>query len=157
MRYRDQLPRDVVIFLDFDGVLRSRDSLDGDSFDPAAIARLTAIVRRTGALVVISSSRRIGRTVEDLRRVLASAGFPYPQRVVDKTSTRGAGPLGERRARGHQIQRWLDSHPGVRDFAILDDDADVAHLVDRLVRTNGDEGLQDEHVERVVEMLGGDR
>ena len=85
MRYRDQLPRDVVIFLDFDGVLRSRDSLDGDSFDPAAIARLTAIVRRTGALVVISSSRRIGRTVEDLRRVLASAGFPYPQRVVDKT------------------------------------------------------------------------
>lgn len=57
--------------------------------------------------------------------------------------------------RGHEIQRWLSEHPEVTSFAILDDDTDMAHLYDRLVLTDCEDGLQAEHVERLVVLLTG--
>ena len=71
-----------VIFLDFDGVLNS-DSFfranDGryvpGALDPGAVARLTALVARTGAKVVIASTWRLDYTLERIREILAKHGF----------------------------------------------------------------------------------
>jgi len=183
-----------VLFLDFDGVLNSsrymrenRRRFEGgvlhrvsDAIDRAAVARLDAVVARTGAKVVISSSWRKSVTLSSLRRLLRVTGFrgevigatPILRReqldldvwfapAVEAL----AGPLAvtseERRTlrhveRGHEIQRWLSEHPEVTAFAIVDDDTDMAHLYPRLVLTDCEEGLQDQHVEQLVALLTGE-
>jgi hypothetical protein len=60
-------------------------------------------------------------------------------------------------ARGQEIQAWLDGAPRygieVESFVILDDDSDMVHLADRLVKTSFETGLLDEHVDRAIAML----
>lgn len=126
--------------------------------DPAAIARLNTVVARTRARVVVSSAWRIGESVAWLRRLLAAHGAAA--RVLGKTcdpwAVRDASGahVGSSR-RGEEIQRWLDAHPEVTRFAIVDDEADMVHLSGRLVRTDYFAGgLQDEHVERLCALLG---
>jgi hypothetical protein len=66
--------------------------------------------------------------------------------------------VGEERGRGHEIQAWLDARARrqtIESFVILDDSADMAHLLPRLVRTPFATGLGDEHVDQAVAMLGG--
>lgn len=164
-----------TIFLDIDGVLNSRDYMlnrrhiprpTQHAIDALTVPRLNAITDRTGAKIVISSSWRLQRYPEHdpgpvwrLRRILSAHGVTgdiidvTPHLVVPDLT----GPCPDScRAleRGHEIQAWLDEHPEVTTFAILDDDSDMAHLKHRLVKTSFDTGLLDEHVERVVAMLG---
>jgi hypothetical protein len=56
--------------------------------------------------------------------------------------------------RGHEIQAWLSRHREVTEFAIVDDNSDMAHLRDRLVLTSWATGMLDEHADRLVAMLG---
>lgn len=151
-----------VLFLDFDGVLNhsahfaalpperscSEVEYDDRSFDKACVDRVNVIMLRTGCHVVVSSSWRLDPkhgTPARLTRLLRRHGFA--SRVVSVT------PDHPRGCRGDEIQTWLNRHPGVESFAILDDDADMAHLAHRLVRTSFASGLTDEHVERTVWML----
>jgi hypothetical protein len=56
--------------------------------------------------------------------------------------------------RGHEIADWLDRHPEVRGFVILDDDGDMAHLKDSLVQTKlHDGGLTEELADRAIQRL----
>ena len=153
----------VILFLDFDGVLNhhahfaalpperscSEVEYDDRSFDHTCVERVNAIVRRTGCDVVVSSSWRLQpkyATPPRLTRLLRRHGFA--SRIVDVT------PDHPRGCRGDEIQAWLNRHPGVVAFAILDDDADMGALDHRLVKTTFAAGLMDEHVDRVVVMLG---
>ncbi len=158
------------LFLDFDGVLNhaahfanrragrtAADCLtDAESFDLAAVERVNRIVERTGADVVISSSWRCMLGLADIRGILKRHGFRG--RVVGATPRLHRTPDGEERVRGHEIQAWIERRERFRGdvgpFAILDDDSDMAHLAPRLVRTSFDLGLLDEHVERVVALIG---
>lgn len=154
-----------VLFLDFDGVLNS-DALFrangnrylADMLDVAAVARVNAILARTGARVVVSSTWRLDRSLEQLRAVLARHGFAGEivgvtpvLRDVDEDGiavTRDA-------PRGLEIQSWIDDQPEPPEsFAILDDDADMVHLEPRLVRTLFAVGLDDDGVEAAVALLG---
>ncbi len=167
----DNIDRTRVIFLDFDGVLNNEAFLiekfsDPSRFVPADlemlcpknIAILNEIVAKTGAVVVVSSTWRMGRTLMHLREILAKNGFEGL--VVGKTPVlHGELSPGVRAVRGHEIQRWLDECGdfGRPDrFVIVDDDTDMAHLDHRLVRTDGTLGLQPEHVERIVALLTKD-
>jgi hypothetical protein len=144
-----------IIFLDIDGVLNSGRFMHSniDAFneaygvkhlDPMAIARLNKIIEATDAEVVISSTWRILSSVADMRGYLKAAGFTG---VV-----RGATPrLGTRR--GIEIQQWLDDHALIDSMVILDDDSDMGHLMPFLVKTDWNKGLQDEHIQLVVDML----
>lgn len=145
-----------VLFLDIDGVLNSKtwmlEQPRGMDFtravNPDAVARLTSIVKRTQCKIVVSSTWRILFSLADLRKILIAAGFPAPCPIVDAT------PHSNRR-RGREIQSWLDtSGKRVETFCIVDDDADVEHLLPWLVQTTWDFGLLDEHVEKIVTMLG---
>ncbi len=154
-----------ILFLDFDGVLNSTaffrtrgNRYEPETLDEAAVRRVNAILARTGAKVVVSSTWREGYSIDGLRKILVHHGFagelvgvtPVLSEVEDGTSIR------LHVARGQEIQTWLDAQQGSIDtFVILDDMDDMEHLTDRLVLTSFETGLEDEHVEAAVALLGG--
>jgi hypothetical protein len=161
-----------IVFLDFDGVLNSHEYMrrlgtlgepvDVAGLDPEAVARLNRLVSEGCAEVVISSSWRHGRTLDELRAILTAAGFTGE--VVGKTpdcAHKPEGGLWHGAMRGNEVQTWLDLAPlydvWVAQFVIVDDDSDMAHLADRHVKTRFDTGLTDADVDRAVKMLGEER
>jgi hypothetical protein len=161
------------VFLDIDGVLNSHsffnspENQDGPSgaLDPKAVARLNAIIAKTGAKVVVSSSWRYGRSVAELQAILEGRGFVGE--VIDKTNDHvdvvhvdeisiHEHALYLAFERGAEIKEWLNRHQEVKSFVVLDDDreAEVAGHADRFIHTNlflG--GLLDRHVEEAVRIL----
>ncbi len=143
-----------VIFLDFDGVLNSWDwwgrqpkhTRDQHRYllDPAAIGLLNQLVMRTDAHVVISSSWRLNSEMRPAS-TLCVCGFTGV--ILGQTAFLA-------KARGHEIQRWLDEHADVETFVILDDDSDMVHLAERHIKTSQQTGLTQEDVDRAVKMLG---
>jgi HAD domain in Swiss Army Knife RNA repair proteins len=150
-----------ILFLDFDGVLNSGAFIDVRGYAPgtldqAAVARLNDVLARTGARVVVSSTWRLGYSIEQLRDILGRHGFEGE--VIGVTPRLGpeSGFSFQRTPRGREVQAWLDAQAEPPEaIAIVDDDEDMAHLDGRLVRTDFETGLLDEHVERLVALLGG--
>jgi len=155
-----------VLFLDFDGVLNNRldrmiEPSGWNYLDQKRVERVNCIAERTGCAIVVSSSWRkeneqTPRThVADL---LDKAGATFP--VLDVTPfradhdhrCRGQGHADEC-GRGHEIQAWLDDHGWTGPTAIVDDGADMGHLLPYLVQTSDETGLLDEHVERICALL----
>jgi hypothetical protein len=113
--------------------------------EPACIEVLNAIVARTGADVVVSSTWRYGKTVGELQAMLDAHGFAG--RVRDKTPV---GPPGA--TRGDEIGAWLAEHP-VEGYVIIDDHVDMGALASRLVLTHPAQGLRPADVARAVATL----
>lgn len=157
------------LFLDIDGVLNSTDwwirrnamheagtmpmysqihqcSHHRDQLDPEAVERLNRIIRESQARVVVSSTWRNNRTIEELQFQLADVGFLGE--VVGKTPSFQGD-----RERGLEIQKWLDQWAPCSPFVILDDDGDMAHLQSRWVWTPNPVGLQDHHVDIALGVL----
>jgi len=133
-----------------------RDDGEASALDPQAIARLNRLIKATGAAVVVSSSWRHGRTSAQLHGLLRSRGFVGV--VLDKTMDWGETENGvfAGEQRGDEIHEWLDRHPEVGSFIVLDDDDDMDAVRERLIRTDMHAGgLLDAHVERAIVMLGG--
>ena len=146
-----------VLFLDFDGVInsmRSRHKLGWNQFSRPMVERVNRIVQATGCKVVVSSAWRL-RSAEDgpepsvdrMRRILGENGFIGD--VIDVTPGSLTG------YRGHEIQKWLDKHPGYGPFVILDDSSDMEPFMDRLVQTEDAIGICSVHVDLAIELLGG--
>lgn len=141
-----------VLFLDIDGVLnstRTAVAFDGyphsfspddmRKFDPVAIALVRKICAH-GVLVVMSSSWRISFAPYDFDNALQ---LP----VVDCT------PIMNKQ-RGHEIQSWLDKHPDVTHYAIVDDDSDMLEEQRGcFVKTETHSGLQLAHYRALCEIL----
>lgn len=151
-----------VIFLDFDGVLNSLQSFQfweskreqGDwekglqahqgslkeymamEFCPICVHNVQKLVQRTpGVKIVISSSWRVGETVESLKKIL-SMSKPISDAVIDVTESFS-------NTRGDEIQKWLDEHPEVTEYVILDDDPDMLDSQkDHFVKTAFMHGFQ---------------
>lgn len=145
-----------IIFLDIDGVLNHRQFLIEaervDAVSDECIARLNRIIEATGAKCVLSSTWRVMFPLEEiLNDFLIPGGFKGE--IVGKTPPAKFSY----RPRGNEIQEWLDDHPEVTKFVILDDEEDMLHLENRLIRTSfEDGGLLDEHVEEAISMLKED-
>jgi hypothetical protein len=160
-----------VVFLDFDGVLNSEDWYTDRPhpnlmFNPMAIDLVNVIADRFAgdlAFVISSSWRILGRDPDrDERSSLNYCrgvldGYRFHGRVFDATPTSGecgrAGKPLPGPERGHEIQRWLDGHPEVATYVIIDDSDDMVHLTPRLVRTEWKLGITEADVKRVIEML----
>ena len=147
------------VFLDMDGVMGAgrvwaqnaakRWTCPASWVDPAMVARLNRLVRRTGARVVVSSSWRKYLGADGVAAVLAACGFAGE--VLGATPVLPGDPPSWR---GREIDRWLMAHPRVRDWVVLDDLA-VSVDLGRLVRTDPRHGLTDDDVARAVAILGG--
>lgn len=152
-----------VLFLDIDGVLNSdaltervglcgcRDIACPKHLDVGAVRHLDAIVRRTNARVVISSTWRKQFAMRDIVDSLRRLGFSGV--VVGQTpALPSRRPDGSERVRGDEIAAWVAA-VDVEAFAILDDNDDMGPVRDRLIHIDPASGLQPEHVERAVAML----
>ena len=113
-----------IIFLDFDGVLNSAKYLRGREeygvvIDPARMVLLKQIADATGAKIVLSTSWREhwskNQTECNGTGVLINNIFSnFGLQILDKT------PM-LRTAREAEIKSWLDDHPEVENFVVLDD------------------------------------
>ena len=137
-----------VVFVDFDGVLNSFAShrlASGETFSAAACGNLNVILEAVPELkIVVSSAWRIWG-LEKMREILEKNGIDK-SRVIDITGD-------EKGSRGYQIQCWLDRNPGVTNIVILDDDSDMDHLMNKLVKTNSFIGLTETGAKQAIKVL----
>ena len=155
----------AYVFLDIDGVLNHFafwKKLREDGVEhrihmlcPVAMGRLNTLLVATGAKVVVSSTWRLGRTIEELQSVLEDSGFKGE--VVGMTMVGHPNrAIAERlhRVRGDQIANWVAAHMEDGDrFVIFDDDSDMGPMLPWLVQTTPEIGLLDEHVEAARQIL----
>ena len=129
--------------------------------DRDAVARVNRIVATTGAKIVVSSTWRKLFDPPELQRILSEHGLVAE--IVGETPEGHHEPglleaygYPERMERGYEIDYWLKQHPEVERFVILDDGSDMAMHGTRLVQTDCDDGLCDEHVELAIRVLAWD-
>lgn len=145
-----------LIFLDVDGVLINYQSLkDTNTVHPDCITNLNWLTDQLGDTVgiVVSSTWRKGghdETEKLIREWGITGQYVGITPVLDRVTPGGAAVAVER---GHEIQAFLDTIPEVKRFVILDDDADMAHLGDYLVRTRYEDGLTRADAEKALGVL----
>jgi len=129
--------------LDIDGVLnlipQGHDKF-GAIFHQHFIDNLKELLDATGAKIVISSSWRFSglKEMQEMWEVRK-----LPGEVIDITPTeyflvkRGHFENYDDVCRGNEIQFWLDEHPEVTNYLILDDDKDMLESqLEHFVRTS---------------------
>lgn len=146
-----------IIFLDIDGVLctfRSHEAFNGrglmQHLDPVGCRMVDRLCRETGAQIVISSTWRKHHDRQSMIAILQNAGFERPDFHEDWMTPSGGW------RRGDEIKKWLDDHPGVERYVILDDDDDM--LPEQLlsfVRTAAQDGFLTNHYIEAKALLTG--
>jgi hypothetical protein len=102
---------------------------------------LQKIVQATNAKIVLSSSWRLQeRDREIVKRELAYYGMT----IHDYTP--------EIMWRNDEIQTWLNRHPEVENFAILDDD-EIAKIDGHFFHTDSDRGLTVQMANDIIQFL----
>lgn len=134
-----------VLFLDIDGVVNSRATTSFKNklypVDPHMAFMVGKIQLDTDCQVVLSSSWR--HHPDGVAAVEKSI-----VKIYDKTPMLNAG------VRGHEIQAWLDKHPEVERYAILDDDSDMLpEQLPNFFKTTFQNGLLESIAKEVTEHL----
>lgn len=139
-----------VIFLDVDGVLNSMSTPDwmGDDWDtPLAryIQPLKHIVDETGADIIITSS---WREYPAAMRKLEIALMVFELRIAGQTPVLPTG-------RPDEIQSWLNDHPEVKRYVILDDDPFpwTAEQLNKVVPVHSSKALTAKNAELAILLL----
>jgi hypothetical protein len=144
-----------ALFLDIDGVLNHLGTaarLPGHGtygFDPENVAVFNHLMSKLDpyTLIVVSSTWRRLYTKAELQALFDT--YDIRCQIFDYTETLDI-------RRGLEIQEWLDRHPDVSKFAILDDDADMEHLMSHLVKTDWKLGLTMQDIPSVLRGLGSE-
>lgn len=154
-----------VIFLDIDGALNSEEFWEKEAqhirkkkaiaegrshdeasalanMDPNAVERIMRIVKETGAEIVVSSTWRFDDSI------------CYKLRFMGIPQIYGITPGTVKRYRGEEIKLWLDEHPEVTNYVIIDDDSDMLdEQYPHLVQTSWLTGITDCDVEKAINIL----
>ena len=152
-----------ILFLDCDGVLNNRDSLNGDAphfgdattcwvVGIAQMELLKEIVDKTGCAIVLSSTWRLfedGKTW--LKRFFVKTGID-PNIIIGETpSFSRHTPSGSIAERCDEIKAWLAEHP-CNNFVIVDDDPDAC-IEGHFVQTTFKEGLTREKADDIIRLF----
>ncbi len=134
-----------AIFLDIDGVLNCKRTRNPRKLpyvvQPNLVARLLGILEQTAAEVVLSSTWRY-----DPAGVFSAKFWDIP--FVDVI------PDCPGRPRRDEILAWLEDHPEVKRFAVIDDEDDELDDLP-LFQPFATTGLTDEVADAVVAYLNG--
>ena len=159
-----------IIFVDFDGTLRSDASLrywrkqDGDITKPhpEALDRLENLVRKTGAKLVITGKDRC-LDIKELKALLNRPIHPDLKKsfVITKTDSVlienlfDTTPILRGSTRGEEIRRFIMHHSSrIRDYVVLDAHEDLYPLEDnRVINVDPATGLLEEHVAEAISRL----
>lgn len=137
-----------VLFLDIDGVCNSeayarqlyaeRGHGGMIYIDPAAAAKVQRVIKETGCKVVLSSSWRYDKHLVEIIEKDVCTIIDCTKRLSD--------------IRGKEVQEWLDRHPEVSCYAILDDDSDfLPHQW--LFKTTWEKGITEEITQALIHHL----
>ena len=143
-----------VIFLDFNGILDTYENMD--VIDSDNLNRLKRIVDQCNAKVVLTTSNKNNYYRSGVIRGI----LKY---IIDSLLEAGIDVIGMvpmLDSREDEIHAYLDMHPEVEEFVILDDDYDMPSFRDNLILLPSQmigieqRGLEDEHVEKAISTLG---
>lgn len=175
-----------VIFLDVDGVLNSMRSFCVapkpaeyrcfedwvyESIDPIAVALIDRLITENECKLVISSSHRqtffTGKTepmelgdeqvwprwehrLDEMRAYFGKMGLKNTDAIISCT------PDIVNTIRGGEIQAWLERHPEVTHYAIIDDDSDMTdeQKESHFAHTSTNDGFSFDNFRQVEVMLG---
>lgn len=146
------------IFLDIDGVLidyaaiRASMAGSGIVYNPECINALNWLTDRSGAQIVVSSHWR-ARGLARIKVILAEWGATGE--VLDITPNldkRTETGVFVSSTRGEEIAAWLAVNPPA-PFVIIDDEADMGHLLPFLVCTSYETGLTMQHARDALNIL----
>lgn len=154
-----------VIFLDFDGVLNSSASFIMETRKRKALPKGTlcpvnqtlcyvccsnfqyVLEHAPDAKIVISSTWRQIFDLDWLRAKLTSYGIDG-SRVIDETPHTFSGP------RGREINLWLEDHPEVTDYVIIDDSYIGGKFTEKeIVKTTWEVGMTLAHALQAIKIL----
>lgn len=132
-----------VIFLDIDGVLNAHHNTAERwrgfiGIDQRHVKLFLKLIERTGAKVVLSST---WRRDDDWLETMDVNGL-HKELFIGRTDRLGV-------ARGIEIQKYLNEHPEITQYAILDDDSDMLEG-QRFFKTVWDVGLTEEICDAIV-------
>lgn len=139
-----------VLFLDIDGVCNSAVwAKQGNNLwhgtDPAAVQMVRRIIKESKCDVVLSSTWRL---YPEAREVVKRDVCHF----IDVTKDMQRGEKRNVVDRGHEVQEWLDRHPAVEHYAILDDDSDFLPG-QWLFKTTWEKGITEEITQAVIDHL----
>ena len=143
-----------VIFIDFNGILDTYENMD--VIDSDNLNRLKRIVDECNAKVVLTTSNKNNYYRSGMIRGI----LKY---IIDSLLEAGIDVIGMvpmLDSREDEIHAYLDMHPEVEEFVILDDDYDMPSFRDNLILLPSQmigieqRGLEDEHVEKAISILG---
>lgn len=140
-----------VLFLDIDGVCNSlayaqRNGMNlWHATDPDLVALVRKIIKETKCEVVLSSTWRL---YPEARAVVKRDVCHF----IDVTKDMQAGAKRGVVERGVEVQEWLDRHPAVTHYAILDDESDF--LPNQwLFKTTFADGITEDIAQAVIDHL----
>lgn len=143
-------------------------------FCPIACSNIQYLLDIIPDLRIVVSSTWRNRGLDECKDILRCNGID-PTRVIGLTPGHHEDIVGNHiqgidvvMGRGHQIQAWLNFHHGiveslkdslrpiqpVESFVIIDDDSDMFHLSNRLVKTRNNEGFMFRHVKKTMKLFG---
>ena len=140
-----------VLFLDVDGVLNTYESGGLFTLNKKRLKLLQQVVDETGCSIVLSSTwRKDSYAFNKLKKRLSYRG------LIISGHTR-TDYFKERQTRGDEIKDWCDSR-NIIEYAIIDDHNDMLEeQQDKFVQTDSYEGLTEEKVIELIEVLNGSR
>ena len=164
-----------VIFLDIDGVL-NHCGYQNEIVDPKKIILLKKLVKLTNAKIVLSSSWRRkydkdGNLVDDtsykiIKKILKKYDLEIYSEIENYVSNEVISNEitindilnsdTDDNDRAIYIVKWLNNHPEVTSFVILDDFGgwEKYHLTKYVIRTNyWDGGLKETHINKAINIL----
>lgn len=150
-----------VIFLDVDGVLVACPGGEyaPPTFTPRCVDAFRLVLAAApNAKVVFASTWRLPLHVDRLHQQWLAHGFPEALAIDGTPDLRGDMGTPRRLLRGMEIQAWLDAHPDVRSWVVIDDDRMAIEPVlgdGRCVFTNPARGLTEDDAERAAAILVG--
>lgn len=135
-----------ILFLDIDGVLNNkhyyRANPRGSEIDPANIENLKLILSSTDCNVVISSSWKLSKSLDELKNIFKGFGVDA-NRIIDVTPNLKSRAFAQNVSptRACEIEAWVQANDVDCCFCIVDDDQDLGHLRNVLFKTSFYDGL----------------
>lgn len=127
-----------IVFLDYDGVVNTL-MFDGIKKDPyfnfpedgkvnnyQAIMWLNKLCKDCDAKIVVTST---WREYDNYKECLYNGGLDKDIQILGKTEECYI-------PRGEEIKMWLEKHPDVENYVVLEDAEDVSAVQDHVVKTN---------------------
>ena len=139
----DKIRKEIGFFPSFD--------MENWPFDKNALKNIHELSREKNVRFVISSTWRMGRTADQLKKLFTMKGMCIP--IIDRTPSNNPDCEG----RGNEIKFWLNKPHDfeVESFVIIDDDSfDIEPVFPKnLVQTDFKDGFTNKHLKQAKEIL----